>query len=170
MITIYDAPASEIGPVTLYQLLALRVDVFVVEQHCPYRELDGRDLEPEARLIWATAPSDAEPVATLRLLRDPDRSWRIGRVATARAVRSTGIAARLMNHALELTHRYGPGHDIVLDAQVQLAGWYARFGFVADGPDFDEDAIRHRPMRRPADRPPTGIPDSSPDRDTSHSA
>jgi len=41
---------------TLYALLRLRVDVFVVEQQCAYPELDGRDLEPRARHYWLGGP------------------------------------------------------------------------------------------------------------------
>jgi ElaA protein len=152
MLTIHDAPVADIDPLTLYRLLALRVDVFVVEQRCAYRELDGRDLEPQARLVWADL--GAEPVATLRVLRDTDAGGsgvaiRIGRVATVPAARSSGIAAALMNHALAGADRDCPGSDVVLDAQSHLVRWYERFGFVSDGPDYDEDGIEHRPMRRP---------------------
>jgi ElaA protein len=142
--SIRAATLGEIDPMTLYRLLALRVDVFVVEQNCAYRELDGRDLETDAVQVWAQAV-DGAPIATLRLLREVDGSARIGRVATAASARSAGIAARLMEHALDLAD----GRPVVLDAQVQLEGWYARFGFTRAGPDFDEDGIAHLPMRRP---------------------
>jgi len=71
---------------------------------------------------------------------------RIGRVATAPAARGRGLAASLMARALELV---GDG-PVVLDAQAQLEGWYARFGFAAGGPAFLEDGIPHVPMRRAA--------------------
>ena len=99
--SIHAATLGEIDPMTLYRLLALRVDVFVVEQNCAYRELDGRDLETDAVQVWAQAV-DGAPIATLRLLREVDGSARIGRVATAASARSAGIAARLMEHALDL--------------------------------------------------------------------
>jgi ElaA protein len=151
-VTVRDSPLRDIDPVTLYQLLALRVDVFVVEQACAYPELDGRDLEPAARLVWAESAArpggPATPVATLRVLVDPDGSARIGRVATAASARSAGVAARLMHRGLELGAELAPGHDAVLNAQAHLEHWYARFGFVRDGADFDEDGIAHVPMRR----------------------
>jgi ElaA protein len=143
---IRDAGISEIDPATLYRLLALRVDVFVVEQRCPYPELDGRDLEPSARLVWIEIAD--VPVATLRLLTDPDGATRIGRVATAREHRGRGLAAQLMRYAIERSEHDASGAGIVLDAQVQLQAWYESFGFVRAGDDFDEDAIRHVPMRR----------------------
>ena len=49
---VVTARFSELDTATLYALLKLRVDVFVVEQECPYPELDGRDLEPETLHLW----------------------------------------------------------------------------------------------------------------------
>jgi ElaA protein len=146
-----DAPVDQLDPVLLYRLLALRVDVFVVEQQCAYRELDGRDLEPSARLVWAE--TDGLPIATLRLLEDEDGRARIGRVATAPSARSAGVAGQLMRRALDLV----PGREVVLDAQAHLEGWYERFGFRRTGPDFDEDGIAHVPMRRPPEAPAGGV-------------
>lgn len=134
-------PTGSIDPTTLYRILRLRVDVFVVEQACAYPELDGRDLEPGARQVWIEA--DGEVLATLRMLRDDDdRTVRIGRVATAAVARSRGLARQLMDEAL----RRAAGLTVVLDAQSQLQDWYARFGFVPSGPEFIEDDIPHVPM------------------------
>jgi ElaA protein len=143
-VIIRDAPVAAIEPSTLYRVLALRVDVFVVEQACVYRELDGRDLEASARLVWAE--QDGAVLATLRLLVEADGTARIGRVATAVSARGQGLAARLMTRTLELC----AGREVVLDAQANLAGWYARFEFERHGADFVEDGIAHTPMRRPA--------------------
>ncbi len=117
--------------------------MFVVEQQCPYPELDGRDLEPSAVQLWLEDGA-GEVSATLRLLREPDGTARIGRVATAATARGAGLAATLMSHALELV---GDG-PAVLDAQEHLEGWYGRFGFERSGPSFLEDGIPHVPMRR----------------------
>jgi ElaA protein len=140
--TLHDALLVDIDPVTLYRILALRSDVFVVEQNCVYADLDGRDLEPEARQLWAE--DDGEVIATLRLLRDPDGCARIGRVATAVSMRGAGAAGQLMRRAIELA---APA-EIVLGAQAYLLDWYAGFGFVRDGEDYLEDGIAHVPMRR----------------------
>jgi len=143
-VIIRDAPVRAIEPSTLYRILALRTDVFVVEQDCVYRELDGRDLEPSACLVWAE--QDGAVLATLRLLVEADGTARIGRVATAVSARGRGLAARLMTRTLQLC----TGRDVVLDAQAQLAEWYTRFDFQRHGADFVEDGIAHTPMRRPA--------------------
>jgi ElaA protein len=139
--TVHDALLGDLDPRTLYRILALRSEVFVVEQDCVYLDLDGRDLEPDARQVWIER--DGEVIATLRLLRDPDCA-RIGRVVTAPAARGGGVAAALMTRAIELAGSV----DVVLDAQAHLADWYGRFGFVRDGAEFVEDGIPHVPMRR----------------------
>ncbi|HEX6969275.1 MAG TPA: GNAT family N-acetyltransferase [Micromonosporaceae bacterium] len=126
---------------TLYDLLRLRVDVFVVEQKCPYPELDGRDTEPGTLHLWLDR--DGTPVAYLRLL-DDGSARRIGRVVVGPGHRGAGHARRLMSEALAIV---GP-QPCVLDAQSHLVDFYAGFGFVATGPLFLEDGIPHMPMRR----------------------
>jgi ElaA protein len=142
-----SASIADLDSVTLYAILRLRTDVFVVEQECPYPELDGRDLEPDARQLWIE--QDGVVVATLRLLKD-DGEARIGRVATAPSARGTGLAAMLVQHALDLVAAGDPEMAIVLDAQTYLADWYERFGFRRDGDEYVEDGIPHVPMRRSA--------------------
>ena len=78
---------AELTPFEVYGLCRLRVDVFVVEQECPYPELDGRDLEPTTVHLWFEA--DGVPVATIRVLRE-QTGWAIGRVATAAGWRHLG--------------------------------------------------------------------------------
>lgn len=143
-VQVREAALADLPPAVLYALLRLRVDVFVVEQECAYPELDGRDLEPTCVHVWAEV--DGTVAATLRVLRDADGRGRIGRVATGREFRGAGVAARLMDRALELL----AGSDVVLDAQAHLQHWYARFGFVAQGELFQEDGIPHVTMVRTA--------------------
>ncbi|MEU5904752.1 GNAT family N-acetyltransferase [Micromonospora sp. NPDC047527] len=132
---------------TFHDLLKLRTDVFVVEQNCPYPELDGRDVEPGTRHLWLT-DGDA-PLAYLRILTDPGDLARIGRVVAAPAARGGGHASRLMTSALEMVG----DRPCVLDAQSHLVAFYARHGFEVSGPEYVEDGIPHTPMRRePIDR------------------
>jgi ElaA protein len=122
------------------------VDVFVVEQNCPYPELDGRDLEPQTRHFWLESPTGAV-ISTLRLLEDHPEGgtvFRIGRVCTDAAERGCGHTARLMDAALAEVGE----HPCRISAQTYLAQMYARHGFVADGQEFDEDGIAHVPMVR----------------------
>ncbi len=133
---------AELDPETLYGILRLRVDVFVVEQKCPYPELDGRDVEDGAVHLWISDKDGI--VAYLRMLEEPDGAVRIGRVAVAPRARGKGLAGRLM---LEAIDRVGDRVS-VLDSQTYLADFYARFGFEVIGPEFLEDGIPHVPMRR----------------------
>ncbi len=130
---------------TAYAVWRLRQDVFVVEQECPYPDLDGRDLEPDTRHVVLQDGDDVLGYA--RVLDDGD-VWRIGRVVLAPAARGQSLAEALMTTALQVCGR----RDVVLDAQSPLAGWYAGFGFEVTGPEFLEDGIPHLPMRRPAQR------------------
>jgi ElaA protein len=153
--TLRRATFAELDTATLYALLQLRVDVFVVEQRCAYRELDGRDIEPTTQHLWI---DDAGAVgAYLRLLVPDDHAGRgattgdpedaagaparIGRVVTAPPWRGRGVAQRLVRAALDMV----PG-PVVLDAQEHLRTWYERLGFVVCGPGFVEDGIAHVPM------------------------
>lgn len=150
--------APDLAPPELYALLRLRVEVFVVEQDCPYPELDGRDLEPRTRHYWlagagaahADAPrpatgGDPGPVlGTVRLLEEPDGGYRIGRVCTRADARGRGLGAQLMSAALA---EVGSG-ACVLDAQEQQVAFYERFGFTGTGPSFVVDGIAHVPMLR----------------------
>lgn len=149
-IRLHSAPLAELEPITLYRILQLRTDVFVVEQHCPYPELDGRDAEPATVHVWAGDGDDTSHVAaTLRILRD-EEALRIGRVAAHPDHRGSGLAAKLFEFALARCAELEPGLPIVLDAQAPLEAWYGRFGFERSGETFLEDGIPHVPMIRPA--------------------
>jgi ElaA protein len=146
---VHSAAFADLDPVTAYRLWALRSDVFVVEQDCPYLDLDGRDLDPRTTHLWVERAG--APVATLRVLDDAERdggALRIGRVATARAWRGRGLAALLVSSVLESAGE----RDVVLDAQSHLVDWYAGFGFAPSGRGFVEDGIPHTPMRRESRR------------------
>ena len=123
----------------------MRVSVFVVEQEAAYAELDGRDIEPGAEMLWAH--EDDTVLATARILRDGG-GLRIGRVATAVQARGRGVASELMREAVARCNEIDPKADIALDAQKHLVDWYRRFGFEVNGDEFVEDDIPHLPMLR----------------------
>jgi ElaA protein len=137
-----DLPAR-----TAYDVWRLRQQVFVVEQDCPYPDLDGRDLEEATRHV-VLLDEDDRVVGTLRVLDDGD--WaRIGRVVVAPEARGRGLAALLMDEAMVLCG----DREVRLDAQTGLTGFYAGYGFEVTGPEFDEDGVMHVPMRRESTRP-----------------
>jgi ElaA protein len=136
-----EARFAELTPFEVYGLCRLRVDVFVVEQECPYPELDGRDVEPATVHLWFER--DGQVLATIRVL-DDGATRAIGRVSTAPAARHEGLAGRLMTRGIELCG----SAPITLGAQAYLERWYERFGFRRSGPGYVEDGIPHVPMRR----------------------
>ncbi|MCF7552402.1 GNAT family N-acetyltransferase [Pseudonocardia sp. WMMC193] len=136
-----SARGDELTARQLEAILALRVAVFVVEQDCPYQEVDGRDT---LRTTWHVWTGDVD--ACLRVLTEPDGTRRIGRVCTAEKARGSGLAAELMRAALV---EIGDAPS-VLDAQTYARGFYERFGFAAVGAEFDEDGIPHIRMERAA--------------------
>jgi ElaA protein len=137
---IVAVPFDHLDPYAVYGICKLRQDVFVVEQQCPYPDLDARDVEPETRHVLLMI--DDALLGYARVL-DDSEVWRIGRVLLAPDARGRGWADPLMDIALSVAK----GRDVVLDAQSPLAGWYATFGFAVDGPEFVEDDIPHLPMR-----------------------
>ncbi|GAA0519248.1 ElaA protein [Saccharopolyspora subtropica] len=140
---VHRAYTADLDAGDFYRMLRLRVDVFVVEQECPYPELDGRDLEPTTRHFWIDS-ADGHVLGYLRLLEDPDGTYRIGRVCTAKAARGLGLARKLMNAAVaEAQHS-----PVVLAAQTYAKEFYRSFGFQEVGDEYLEDGIPHVNMRR----------------------
>ena len=139
---VLTAGFDDLAPRTAYDVWRLRQQVFVVEQDCPYPDLDGRDLEDATRHVVLL--EDDTVLGTLRVLDDGD--WaRIGRVVLAPAARGRGLAALLMEAAMGLCG----DREVRLDAQTGMTRFYERYGFTVTGPEFDEDGIMHVPMARP---------------------
>jgi ElaA protein len=134
------ASFRDLDTTTLYAILKLRTDVFVVEQKCAYPELDGRDAEPGTRHVWLSRGDDI--AAYLRIL-DDGQVQRVGRVVVAPGERGAGHASRLMTSALTVIGN----RTSVLEAQAYLVRFYAKFGYVQTGPEYVEDGIPHVPMR-----------------------
>jgi len=147
--SIERARTADLSVERFHALLRLRIDVFVVEQECPYPELDGRDLEPGTEHLWIAGVS-GDPIAYLRTLDDGvvdgAATLRIGRVVTDPEHRSGGLAAALVDHVVAEV-----SGALVLDAQSYLVDWYEARGFRVSGPEFVEDGIPHTPMRRDLD-------------------
>jgi ElaA protein len=142
---LHVATFDELDPRTLYSILKLRSDVFIVEQECAYQDLDGRDDEPGTRHLWlTTAATGPAPMAYLRVLDEPDGVAIIGRVVVAQAGRRRGYAQLLLARAVELIGE----RESILNAQTYAKGLYESQGFEADGPEFLDDGIPHIPMRR----------------------
>lgn len=139
---------AELTTSELYQLLQLRQQVFVVEQHCPYLDADGLDQDAWHLLGRHTATERPELVACLRVI-FPGKKHNgpaIGRLVTAPAVRGQGIGRELMLKALHDTTLRYPGQPITISAQCYLEDFYLSLGFVTVSEPYDEDGISHVDM------------------------
>jgi ElaA protein len=132
----------------LYAMLALRQEVFVLEQACLYPDIDGLDPEAHHLLGWRKVDGRQELVAHLRCLAPGAKyeEMSIGRVVTSPAARGTGLGRELVAQGLALARRLHPGHAIRIGAQAHLEGFYAGFGFVTVSEPYDEDGILHIDM------------------------
>lgn len=138
---------ADLGVDNLYDAMALRCRVFVLEQG-PYLDPDGID-----RLAWHLLGRDdaGELQAYLRVV-DPGVKYAepsIGRVITAAAVRGTGLGRRLVAEGVARCTAAWPGQGIRISAQAHLERFYGGFGFVRVGDPYPEDNIPHLEMLMP---------------------
>lgn len=126
----------------LYGILRLRAEVFVVEQNCPYQDLDGKDGDA----IHVFAKNDRKIIGCLRIFLRDDGKVVIGRVVTNQKVRGTGTGRRLMEEALMIAGEQYPGKECVLHAQCYATGFYEKVGFRICSEEFLEDGIPHVEM------------------------
>ena len=139
---------SELSTMQLYQLLKLRVDVFVVEQNCPYPELDDKDHHPDVYHLLGYDYESDQLAACARLI-PPGISFpqvSIGRIATAKAKRQEGLGKQLLNKAIQQCEQHWSKQDIQIGAQVYLINFYQSFGFKRNSEDYLEDGIPHLDM------------------------
>ncbi len=128
-----------------HRVLALRAEVFVVEQNCAYQDPDGKDVVSYHILM----ESGEELVAYARLL-PPGVSYpeaSIGRVVSSPRVRGLGWGKTLMEVAIAQTQKQFGTNEICISAQSYLLKFYQDLGFVAEGEEYLEDDIPHFKMR-----------------------
>lgn len=140
---------EELSLAQLYAVLAARMAVFVVEQDCPYQDLDGMDHAALHLVAWQGASSVA---AYARILPPGARFDRpsIGRVLTSAGARRTGLGRELMRRAIEISRARFPGQAVRLSAQCYLEHFYQALGFEVVSPPYEEDGIPHVAMELPA--------------------
>lgn len=130
----------------LYKILAIRTEVFIVEQNCPYQDVDGKD--KNSFHLWSINPENKEITSYCRIVK-PGISYNepsIGRVLTKDYSRRTGLGKRLMEKSIEEIEKIFPGSGIRISAQLYLEKFYQSFGFVTLGESYMEDNIPHVQM------------------------
>jgi ElaA protein len=141
-LTWHDRAFDELTRDELYAIIALREQVFVVEQRCAYLDADGVDRD--CRHLWAQ--DGGEIVAYLRLI-PPGIKYdeaAIGRVIVAQRMRGTGLGKELMRRGLAAAGAV----PVRLGAQAHLERFYTELGFRRVSDVYDEDGIPHIQMLR----------------------
>ena len=138
---------AELTTIELYQLIKLRIDVFVVEQQCLYAELDNKDIAEETRHLWCTN-ADGIIVAYLRILPMGLSYTQVsfGRVAVINEARGQTLGKQLVFKAIEHCHFIWPKQSICIGAQKYLLLFYQDFGFKVISDTYLEDNIPHMDM------------------------
>ena len=125
----------------LYEILRARAAVFVVEQDCPYQDVDNTDF----RATHITIRRDDEIIAYARVYKDAQTNWwHIGRVLTTRRNENYGLL--VMKEAIEVAKELGI-HHIEIEAQCYAIGFYEKVGFEVCSDEFMLDGLPHKEMR-----------------------
>ena len=128
----------------LYKILQLRIEVFIVEQQCPFQDADNKDQKASHLCAW----QGDNLVAYTRIL-PPGISYAeasIGRVVNASSVRGSGIGKELMQRSIASVYQLFGKTPIRIGAQFYLKRFYESFGFVQDSAIYMEDNIEHIKM------------------------
>jgi ElaA protein len=138
---------DELSPREVHDIYRARIEVFVLEQNCPFQDVDGADPACWHLMGWTAV----ELVAYARLvpagLKFAEPS--IGRVLTTAAARGTGAGRKLMAESLLHAGKLWPGQAIRIGAQERLEKFYNEFGFTKASDRYIEDGIPHIEMVRP---------------------
>lgn len=130
---------------TLYDILALRAEVFIVEQNSPYMDPDGIDRQAMHMLYR----EGGRLLAYQRLI-GPGIKYAecsMGRIVVHPDLRGRQMGRELVRRGIEHNQSTWPGVDICISAQAHLQDFYNSFGFVSEGGLYSEDGIPHRKMR-----------------------
>ena len=137
---------NDLTPKEIHQLYKARIDVFVVEQNCPYPDLENYD--QKAIHIWAE--NDGEVLAYCRIfdkgIKYPETS--IGRVLTTENGRGKNLGKQLIQYAVETIENRFKTPEIRISAQDYLLRFYSYFGFLETEKKYLEDNIPHTEMVR----------------------
>lgn len=128
----------------LYNILKLRNEVFVVEQNCPYIDIDDKD----QKSIHIFALNKSKVTAYTRIVRNIRPA--IGRVIVAEELRGKGYARQMIRKAMDVIKSEYGDIDIKLQAQTYLLPFYESFGFEPISEEYLEDGIPHRDMLKKA--------------------
>ena len=139
-------PFDALSTRELHDILRLREAAFIVEQDCPYFDIDGQD----PVFLHLSGHFEEKLAAYLRLLPPHKKEGPVyfGRVVVDKKYRAHGVAKELITRVLDYIDENFPQSDTVISAQSYLEKFYAPFGFAKVGAPYDEDGIENIAMRR----------------------
>lgn len=143
---------GELSQYDLLEILKVRQAVFVVEQKCPYQDVDDLDSEAWHLIGWHDSNAEETLAAYLRVV-PPGKKYpepSLGRVLTASSSRGIGLGRALLDEGIARTALAYPGQGIRISAQQYLEPFYSEVGFKTVSDVYDEDGIPHVEMLRDA--------------------
>lgn len=140
------------GP-EVYDILALRQKVFMIEQAIPVLDADGRDAE--AWHLCGRGEAGLSAYARIFVPETGDGAVKVGRVVVAETARGSGLGRALMEQALRCAAELAPGAPVKVSAQAHLTDFYESLGFSIDGHIYDDHGVAHVDMVR---TDPAGMP------------
>ncbi len=141
MITIYSKTFEELTTTELYEILALRSEIFVVEQDCVYQDLDGKD----QKALHIIGTKNNKIVAYTRIFKAGDylEQASIGRVVVKGDERKHGYGYDIMKASINVIKDHFAENTIALSGQTYLKRFYNALGFKETGEEYLEDGIPH---------------------------
>jgi len=140
---------NELTTKELYQILQIRVEVFVLEQKCAYQDIDNKDESSFHLFGIDTDIKDTNPIVAYLRIIAPSISYKepsIGRVITIKSHRKKGLGVELMKRAIEYSENEYKGQGIRISGQLYLEKFYNDLGFKTVSEVYLEDNIKHVEM------------------------
>lgn len=138
-------PFNKLSIQQFFEIYKLRQAVFVVEQNCPYQDIDEKDHEAYHLLMM-----DHDTLAAYCRILPPGVSYRqpsIGRVVVNKDYRGKGLGRDLMKNSINQTIELFQDQEIIISAQTYLIKFYTDLGFTSEGSEYLEDDIPHIKMK-----------------------
>jgi len=135
---------KELSVEEIYQILKVRADVFIIEQKCIYKDIDGKD----EKAIHVLGKENNETIAYTRILQN-DEQYNypsISRVVVKKQNRGEERGKKIMKETIKYIVEELKEKTIVLAAQKYLEKFYRELGFIAEGEEYLEDEIPHQKM------------------------
>jgi ElaA protein len=135
---------SELNLWEWHDIVRLRTDVFVVEQECPYPEIDGQDEKSQHLLGYFAGGLNA--YARIVPPSENGDNFHVGRVVVRKGFRGIGLGREVMGYCLQWIQAQGTAAGIHVQAQTHLMDWYNSMGFRKLAGPYDWDGISHVDM------------------------